>query len=407
MKQVNIVIIVFCTLFQSYVHGQTNAFLNAKLAYEKMQFGQCLGFLNQYISDFPKYENAVLLRAKTYLELKSYQLALEDISKLKVSSNNEIYLLLSRAYAGASKNELAIEYLSKYLASNTKLPEPIIKSFPEFKALKLNEGWISLWRTIRYTNKEILINNAIYAIKSGNYAEAADRLDECLAKYPRSAEAFFLRGNVYYNSKDYKAAWDSYENALQIEPKFQECILAKANCGNRLGKYKTSLDLFNSIIQSDSLTISAYPGRAESFVELGNLEQAKSDISKYREYYPENADNQLLEAYIDTKSGDFLSAIANYSKLIKSNPAKPEYFINRANAYMHTKTYKYAIKDYSMALDLEPRNIEVYKSKAKAHQLAGELTQACFEWQHAAKLGDIESMDNLYKYCKNQKTTDL
>jgi len=407
MKQVNIILIVFITLSQSFVHGQTNAFLNAKVSFEKMQFGQCLEFLNQHISEYPKYENAILLRAKTYLELKSYQLALEDISKLKVSSNNEIYLLLARAYAGATKNELAIEHLSKYMASNTKLPEPIIKSFPEFHTLMLSEGWLNFWKTIRYTNKEILINNAKYAIKTGNYAEAADRLDECMAKYPRSAEAFYLRGNVYFNSKDYKFAWDLYENALQIEPKFQECILAKANCGNRLGKYKTSLDLFNSIIKSDSLTISAYPGRAESLVELGNLEQAKSDISKYREYYPENTDIQLLEAYIDTKNGDFLSAIANYSKLIKANPAKAEYFINRANAYMLTKTYKYAIKDYSMALDLEPKNIEVYKSKAKAHQLEGELTQACFEWQHAAKLGDIESMDNLHKYCKNQKISDL
>lgn len=78
----------------------------------------------------------------------------------------------------------------------------------------------------------------------------------------------------------------------------------------------------------------------------------------------------------------------------------PDYFIGRANSYMATKTYKYAIKDYSMALDLDPKNVDVYKKKAQAHKLAGEMKKACAEWSHAAKLGDIESQDNLKKYCR-------
>jgi len=398
--KIKILTIGFIILLHGIVSGQSNAFLSAQVAFEKKQYKEAVGYLNIHISAYPKHNNSIVLRSKSFLELGNYQFALEDISKLKVSSNDEFYLLSARAYAGDGKIDLALEQLDKYLGTSTKLPEPVIKSFKEFHILKSTEKWLALWKTERYTNKEIILNNAKYAINSGNYAEAADRLDEYLLKYTRSAEAFYLRANIYFQSKDYKSALAFYENALKVDPKFQECILAQANCENKLGKYKTALNLFNSVLSTDSLCIQAFFGRAESLLETGSFEEAKSDIAKYRSYYPENQDAQFLEAYIDTKNGDFLNAIANYGKLIKEKPEKPEYFIARANAYMVTKTYKYAIKDYSMALDLEPKNIAVYKLKAKAHQLAGEIKQACFEWQNAANLGDVESMDNLHKYCK-------
>jgi len=398
----NVYIIVFAIslLLPSILNGQTNSFINAKIAYEKGLYGQAVQLLNEHLSSFPKHDKALELRSESYLQTNKYQMALDDINKLKVSANNNINLLYARAYAGLQKNDLAIDYLNKYLGTTTKLPEPIIKSFPEFQALKKSEPWSNIWKSERYTNKEIILNNAKYAIKSGNFAEAADRLDEYLAKYTKSAEAYYLRGNIYFNAKEYKQAWDCYDKGLKINPNDEKCLLAQTRCDNKLGKNKSALDLVNTILNSDSLYIEAYWGRAESLVELGEIEKAKADIGKYRAYYPENADAEYLEAYIDTKAGDYLNAIANYGKLIKSNPANADYFVARANAYMETKTYKYAIKDYSMALDINPKNIQVFKQKAKAHQLLGEKTQACNEWQHAANLGDVESMDNLHKYCK-------
>ena len=334
--KIKIFTIGFILLLQGIVTGQSNAFLNAQVAFEKKQYKEAVEYLNMHISAYPKYYNSILLRVKSLLELGNYQLALEDISKLKVASNDEFYLLSARALAGVGKIDPALEQLDKYLGTSTKLPEPVIKSCKEFQTLKSTEKWLALWKTERYSNKEIILNNAKYAIQSGNYAEAADRLDEYLLKYTRSAEAYYLRGNIHFQSKEYKSAFELYENALKLEPKFQECILAQAHCENKLGKYKTALNLFNSVLSTDSLCIQAFFGRAESLVETGSFEEAKSDIAKYRTYYPENLDAQFLEAYIDTKNGDFLNAIANYGKLIIAKPEKPEYFIARANSYMVT-----------------------------------------------------------------------
>jgi tetratricopeptide (TPR) repeat protein len=172
------------------------------------------------------------------------------------------------------------------------------------------------------------------------------------------------------------------------------------NKGNR---NKKALEEYNLLLESDSLFIKAYLGRANVQLELGNFPEAFNDVVKFRKYYPQDAEALFIEARANAKTGDFLSAIGEYGRLIKANPGRSEYFIGRADAYSQTKTYAYAVKDYSMALDLDPKNIEVYKKKARALQLSGDINGACIDWGHAARLGDVESMNMIRKYCKNEK----
>ncbi|MFN8259058.1 MAG: tetratricopeptide repeat protein [Bacteroidales bacterium] len=382
------------------LEAQTNNYLNAKLAFEKKQYQKAIDLLNIQLENYPKHKNALLLKIAANLENRNYQACLSDLSKIKVSDTEDYYLLLARANAGLDKKEEAIANLSKYLDSPTKLPENFIKSYIEFSGLKNQKSWDELWKTEHYSTKENILNNAKYAIKSGNYAEAADRLDEYLSKYNQNAEAYFLRGNVYMHFNDAKSALESYNNACKLKPEMTDYTISLANCNNKIQKYKTSLELLNKLLLKDSLNLEAYLARAEAYFGNGQYTNAQSDISQFRLYYPENENAQFTEARIEVKTGDYLGAISNFGKLIKTNPGKAEYFTGRADAYMVTKTYKYAIKDYAMALDLNPKLTEVYKAKAKAHQMIGEMTEACNEWQNAARLGDIESQDDIYKYCK-------
>jgi len=400
MLKMRLLFFIVFILSQSLSFGQSNLYLKAKIAFDHLQNKETVEYLNQYLISQPKHNEAILLRAKANIELASYQNAIEDLLNLKSSTGDEYYLLTSRAYAGLNKPDMAIEQLYKYLNTNTKQPESVVKSFREFNILRTNDLWTDLWKNVKYSAKEEILHNAKFAIRSGNYAEAADRLDECLIKYPKSADALYFRGNVYFFNKDFKSALKCIKSALQIKPEINDYIFSQALCENKLMKYKTALDLFNKVIKKDSLNLSAFFGRSEAYAGLKLYDNARSDISKYLRYYPENTEAQFLKANIDAESGDYLSAIANFGKLIKTNPSRPEYFLSRANAYMSTKTYKYAIKDYSMALDLDPKNAEVFKLKAKAHQLNGEMKQACNEWFYAARLGDVESRDMLYKYGK-------
>lgn len=380
--------------------SQANKYLKAKIAFEEGLFLAAETNINAYQSQFPDDKKAILLSAEIHLGLKKFPKVVEELSKLKESFHQDILLMTARSNAGMGKHQLAMAQLREYLAAVKKQPENLIKKIPEFENLKKTASWEKLWEKEQYSKKELLLINAMYAINSGKEAEAIDRLDEILKRYKRTDEAYFLKSKLLFERGDYSNAFSLVEKAVVIDDKVLEYQNLKAKCYARLGKEKKAMDGFQQVLSSDSLYLPAYQGRAEAFMNSTDYEEALKDIRYYLSYYPNDKQARFLNAEINSKSGDFLSAISTYGKLIKEDPSNSDYFIGRANSYMSTKTYKYAIKDYSMALDLDPKNIAIYKKKALAHKLAGEMNKACNEWSHAAKLGDIESLDNLKKYCK-------
>jgi tetratricopeptide (TPR) repeat protein len=402
MKKILIILtLIFHGMAFNGIQSQENSFLKAKAAFEKSEFKLASNLLGIHLEMYPKHQEARILRAKSNINISNFQEVLDDLTQLKVSGNFDILLLQARAYAGLGNTKQAVEKLNNYLNTGNKISDKIIKSFPEFNLMKNSAEWNDLWKKAAYSEKEKIFIDASYALTSGRLDEAADRFDTYLEKYKTNAEAYYLRAKLYYDKMEYKNALNYFESAINLNPS-AEYKLGKANTLLKLKKEKNALELYNSIIKEDSLAINAYLGRSQVQMLLRKNNEALQDISIFRKYYPENHEALFTESTIKNNSGDFLGAIGGFGILIKSDPSKPEYFIGRADAYTATKTYQYAIKDYSMALDLEPKNIDVYKKKARASRLSGDMKAACTDWGHAARLGDVESMGLLQRYCKGK-----
>ncbi len=65
-----------------------------------------------------------------------------------------------------------------------------------------------------------------------------------------------------------------------------------------------------------------------------------------------------------------------------------------------TKTYKYAVKDYSMVLDLNPRWAEVYFNRGLAYFSLGNKQRACSDWKKAKELKYMQADDYMRKNCR-------
>ena len=96
----------------------------------------------------------------------------------------------------------------------------------------------------------------------------------------------------------------------------------------------------------------------------------------------------------------YIKALEYFNKNLEINTSKPEYFIARANTYLRTSTYKYAANDYSMALDLDPTNEQVYFNRGIARLKMGKIKDACYDWKQALKYGHPEAQEYLSKYCQ-------
>ena len=98
-------------------------------------------------------------------------------------------------------------------------------------------------------------------------------------------------------------------------------------------------------------------------------------------------------------SGDNLKALSYFSKNLELHPDDPACYTDRANAYFLSKTWDWAIKDYTMALDLNPGNSDVWLSKGISLLNSGKKIDACHDFRRSFSLGNKKAADFISRNC--------
>jgi tetratricopeptide (TPR) repeat protein len=84
--------------------------------------------------------------------------------------------------------------------------------------------------------------------------------------------------------------------------------------------------------------------------------------------------------------GKFDLAVRDYTEAIKLNPKNAESYNNRANAYSLLGKYDDAIKDYDEALKLEPKNARIYANRGAVKLRLGKSDEATKDLHRAVEL---------------------
>ncbi|KAI9898238.1 hypothetical protein N3K66_006598 [Trichothecium roseum] len=85
-------------------------------------------------------------------------------------------------------------------------------------------------------------------------------------------------------------------------------------------------------------------------------------------------------------SGDYPSAVQLYSQAIEANDKEPTFFTNRAQAYIKTEAYGYAIADATTALELNPKLIKAYYRRGLARTAILRPKDAVDDFKQCVKL---------------------
>ena len=174
-------------------------------------------------------------------------------------------------------------------------------------------------------------------------------------------------------------------------------MLAKAQSGleNQAGASLTYTKLLNLGVADADLLFQ----RAECFRKTGESGKAMEDIEKYLSLYPENKDALSLAGKLKVLSGDNLKALQYFSENLKNNPNDPQCYIERANSYFSSRSWDWAIKDYTMALDLDPGNSDTWLKKGISLLNSGKKDDACYDFRKSFSLGNRKATEFISKHC--------
>jgi len=193
---------------------------------------------------------------------------------------------------------------------------------------------------------------------------------------PKSGYPYRLLAEYYNLQGDYKQAVLCCQKALKLNASDSDAWRQQAISHFNLEDYKAALaDIDARIALSNN-------GPTESMTTMrGNilekLNRPQDAIACYRQSAKKRDTDILTNSIVrclETQN-KYQEAIDEISRLIKRNPADDEALTYRASLQTKLKNYKAALRDFSMAITLEP-SAGHYKSRAAIYKLLGQNKEA-------------------------------
>ena len=104
------------------------------------------------------------------------------------------------------------------------------------------------------------------------------------------------------------------------------------------------------------------------------------------------ARNEAREDRLDAVEKLTDQAIKDYTKAIELDPRDTHAYYNRGNTYYKKGQYDQAIKEYTKAIELNPKLAEAYDDRGFAYfDKLGDKNRGCTDWKQACDLGVCEN----------------
>uniref|UniRef100_A0A915ELG7 Stress-induced-phosphoprotein 1 n=1 Tax=Ditylenchus dipsaci TaxID=166011 RepID=A0A915ELG7_9BILA len=246
-------------------------------------------------------------------------------------------------------------------------------------------------------------------------------------------------GNEAYKKKDFAAAHQHYDKAIELDPASIVFLSNKAAVYFEQGLYEDCIKQCEKAIEvgrahrADYTLISkAYARMANASIKLGKLKEA---LTFFEKSLSEHRDPEVLKKYKQTqkdlmekekleylnpklseeekalgnehfRNGKYPEALKHYTEAIKRNPDNGVLYSNRAACYIKLAEFEKAVTDCDACLGKDDQNVKAYIRKGSALQGLHKYPQAIKAYRSALNIdgNNREAMEGI-RAC-NSKNED-
>lgn len=177
--------------------------------------------------------------------------------------------------------------------------------------------------------------------------------DDILAKDPKNAEAYRMRGTAYYHEEKFDLAIADYNQAIALNAK-------------------------------DAI---AYAGRGLSHFKQSDLDGAIADLQRAARLSPNSVAiyNHLVDVY--WRKQDWDNVISNATQTIRVNPSQSAWACDvRGTAYQNKGDLDRALKEFATSIRLRPDWDAPHRDRASALNKKGDFDGALGDLKEAIRL---------------------
>jgi tetratricopeptide (TPR) repeat protein len=338
-------------------------------------------------------------RAEASFAKGDYSAAINDFNNANKITSFSGEFGLSRMYALKRDAATSLYHLEMNISSVFRKSKKDILLNPAFRSIENTQEWRQFWKNNWYSLTEKSISEIEYYISAGKITEAKEILSNLKNNYQSSDEIIFAEALINYSSGNYSEVKKHISRLITGDKSNEKYlrIMAKAQSAesNPAGASVTYTKLINLGIADAELLVL----RAKCYSKTGEIDKALSDVEKYLKYYPEDRTALSIAGSLEILSGDNLKGLKYFTENLKLHPDDPECYIDRANSYFGSKSWSWAINDYSMSLDLKPGDANTWLKKGIALLKIGKLEDACHDFRKSFSLGNKRASEFISRNC--------
>ena len=201
-----------------------------------------------------------------------------------------------------------------------------------------------------------------------------------------SAETYFMRGYMKYESGDYRGAIAAFDSAIKLKPDYTEAYSNRGVAKADLGQLNAALADFDIAIRLKPDYAEAYYNRGVVKVDLGQPNAAISDYNTAIRLKPDYAEAYYNRGVVKADLGRPNAAISDYDTAIRLKPDYASAYVNRGMVKDTLGKSNAAISDFDIAIRIEPDAVDAYVNRGMVKADLGRPNAAISDFDIAIRL---------------------
>ncbi|MGE0090167.1 MAG: hypothetical protein AB7S50_11925 [Bacteroidales bacterium] len=345
-----------------------------------------------------KNSDYISARIYAFIQLKDLDKAMDDCQLLESLNKRTAAIYKTNIFLQKNEIEKAEKAILENLKSTNKIPLFQLLTNSDFREIQDSDFIDSILKTNLYSLTEKQIYKVEMYIKNGNYNEAFFLANEIINRNSNIAEAYYLLSKINLYNSEFKSAKINIDKAIFLRSSEINFYLQRIEINKRLENYSELLEDINKLLRLNPYKSVYYLLKAEAHLNLSEPDKAILLTDFYLELYPQNSNALYIKASSYFQKGENLDALKYINESLENTKSVRQYEL-RGDIYMKTATFHFAEMDYSMALDLDARNGEMWSKKGFARYQSGNKTGACADWEKGKRYGSDIAIEYLEKYC--------
>ena len=223
-------------------------------------------------------------------------------------------------------------------------------------------------------------------IERAEYPAAIKDFDQAIELNPDYQNAWYNRGKVKARLGQHKEAIKDYNQAIELNPNDPDVWINRGNAKDDLRQYEEAIKDYNQAIELNPNDPYAWNNRGVAKAELGQHKEAIKDFDQAIKLNPDYQNAWNNRGVAKAELGQHKEAIKDFDQAIKLNPNDPYAWNNRGNAKAELGQHKEAIKDYNKAIKLNPNDPYAWNNRGNAKDDLRQYKEAIKDYNKAIEL---------------------